>query len=1006
MADADEDIWGDDFDDFDLILATQVLEAEEQQRAQKSALVTASKIGDRGSGGTMSPTQAAQAFAYRRQNLQLTQESEPFQLSESMMSQDPQSCIKHLHSVYTSEKNKNQKLANDLLAAQGESCNLRRQVETLKHSQQEEIINRMKRERDEKQKAEDEKRNLEKEVKSLKTELRLAHDEVSNARSKAAMYSASSGRLSVGGAKAVGPNSTIIRTPSPLGATAGQSNSARFRSDPNLSSVQTKTPSRSQVQAVTSPPPEEKKPKVQVQSKSIQANEDVRGVEISDSQVFGKDSIDISHLESVASTKISETRQLIFFKLKSIIEKEFININPVLEQIVAAAPKEIMRRFVRFTASKTHFADVINSMFQWGIEYQRKKEAEANGEYVEVKYPTLPSIKNPPILDTSLFVVNLEQHFVYGSAWDALCMVKTLLKKLLNGLEGDRRFRLYEIGNLRTLWSFLAWTKAMWKFILFEEELEGVVDLHGGKDVWAKELKDWTGLILKIDWRDFYVPELESVVRRFSLSILENIVTLGYFEQMQRRYEILYCILKDTLTKDIHRNEKTIKCCLSIVTWSIADRAIFNYLCLGSNDGECLAYLLGEFGLKCFRETKDQHLAVNLVFYYFNVLETLLLDKPYYYFASKIARPNANFSCPRNLEDAEEEKKEVQNKNVNQVADTFDEMDVDVMMSSQFVCPDKFLEEGVREQILSRSRNVELDSCWILPHHWEVTGLDPSEVKPCQCRKSLLGSAFIMIHSIMGFWKQSFIEGEMKIEKLEALDEQELQKLEDMFKGSEISCTTDSEERERYSQLSDKIKSLRQFVLKSVDSTGKESEEDSNCCLELTWDELLVQRKDLVGTLPDEPAWLKEKQRPENIFDCLMRHGMVLMHFLDNENQNMAAAIGSEAFFCFTSLASDFRFYVNNMRITEVERALISEFTTLDDESEESFEENAPAEEDSDTDDDFNEDSIADVDLMPEFDMSFITDVPDNFVKSKFTEEKFEKAFKCFELEREAELFD
>lgn len=74
-----------------------------------------------------------------------------------------------------------------------------------------------------------------------------------------------------------------------------------------------------------------------------------------------------------------ETREKIFQKLDQIVELQYQLILPTLGQVVKTAPTEIMRRLVRNVELKSAFPGVVDTMFQWGMDQERKNARATAG---------------------------------------------------------------------------------------------------------------------------------------------------------------------------------------------------------------------------------------------------------------------------------------------------------------------------------------------------------------------------------------------------------------------------------------------------------------------------------------------------------------------------------------------------------------------------------------------------------------------------------------------------
>lgn len=1002
MANVDN-AWGDweDDDDDDFVLACSQLYEEEKLQMLKSAGSTST------GGPSITPNLAAQAFNSRRETLNQNTSTSSYMQSENIPV-ELESQIQFLNKQCATEKSKAVQLSSELYAAKGESTNLRRQVEKLKHEQQEELCGRLKKEQEDKQRHEDEKREYQKKLSALQTQLREANNHITRLETKNAHLNAN---RSIGGA--IGQSQQLTKAPSvsPFASPASATQPApRHKSDPNLrTNLQQRTLKNLQSLSTSTLTEDlEQTKKAELLDKEIQANASVLELENIYENVFdGAEQLRVSNLEDLVSLKLAAVRREIFETTRKLVHLEFINnTKNLIDSIVVRAPKEIMARFTRGIEIKTCFPDLVENMFLYGIQAQRRKENERKGDIVQKKYPKLKSGLSPQIIDMDKVYPVLESHFVYDSAWLALKHIKTQFITLLSELSGENRFRLYEFGNLKTLWELLVWTRHLWKYILFEEEFEDILSRHG-RDTWIEELKTWTGLILKIDWRDFYVPELEKLVRGLSLSILEIIVTTGYFDSSQRRYEILYCILKDTLLRDHLRTEQFLRRCLNIITWSISDsRNILNYLCINNNDGNCLARVLGDNVLKCFIETKSPYKATNLLLCYFHLLESLMIKHTPQFF-STVARPP--LVLPDDSEDENDSDTDDESKipAMEQRIGGTEDMDVD-NMCSQFACSEKYKFEDGSSERAKRFNNVTAASCWINPEEWEIPiaeTLDSDKGRPCQCRKILLGSTFVMLYRVVQWWKDSFVKREKEIEKRETIDAIALEKLKvlTLSKGKDGQIAID-----RMTSLSRKLTSLQNHIIAAVNKDNDndaEKEEDDDKVLERTWD-VLIKAWNPPNDLPASMCGNLDKLIPTTIFDMAMRTGILLMHFCNFHSENIALAAGSEAFNCFTLLVSEAKVFEKQPCITEAEKRFLKEIIRSgedDSEIEKGLNDSATF-----TDDDEEDEASTSNVQLPDFDEFedlSLEGFPDDQLRT-FSESEFDRAFQTFEREINSSILD
>lgn len=933
----------DDDEDFDMLLyqTTQIVEQEEERKLNELRTQTRTRGIGSGDGPTMTPKVAAHAFDLRRENLPPPESNgysmlDPLSSTSQDYSRYPEEAankIRHITQLYATERSKTFKQGNELLAEKGQCTNLRRQLEALKQQQLEDQFNRMQKERLDKKRLDEEKKQAMQNFKSLQTELRIANNQIAKERAKSAMLNASN--RSVGGALSQNHSRGELN----LSKTMHQSPpvTPKHRSDPYLNTPTQQMSWMNRSEAATTPPAVgttttitiqtgNQPIKVDVEEKGFQINATVEEQQARTKEVFtgerGEEEAHVNKLEDEECLyTVEEIRTKIHATLQRLIHREYdVNVKSLLKEFAAAAPVEIMARYTRGIELKTHFPDLIENMFLYGIQEKRKKESQDRGEFNQKNYPKLPNSKNPEIIDLPMLEDKLEGCFI-NSAWEALAEVKRQLTNFLSTLSGNIRFRLYEYQNLETLWKLLSWAKYLWRFVIFEEEFDEIVKAY---PTWKDELQAWTGLVLKMAWRDFYILELEQLVREFCLDILEIIVTSGYFDSSQRRYEILYCILKDTLVKDHLRDEKALIKTLNIISWSVGDnRNILNYLCMNKNDTNCLARILGEQVVKCFKETDCPKKATALLLHYFHLLETLMVASPLEFF-SKIARG------PDQAETAEAVDLETQDptndnsclkKYINDNSENMD-ADADVMMCTQFACPDKYkFEEGTKERA-KQFNKVEAASCWISPREWEVKMGDNTnktpEGSPCQCRKILLGNAFLMMYQLVPWWRQAQVKRENLTELMQTLAYQEKRDLDE-----DIRQPWSPEWKEN---LTKHLNSLTDFILnKLADNFGDDEPqktlqiEEADAELEIPWDIFLKN-----WNVP-ERLFVDSRRIKGTIFDFAVQSGLLFMNFCNFYSDNIALAVGSEPFNDFNLMVSAANMRAKNPWIKEAQIRFLTE---------------------------------------------------------------------------------
>ncbi len=82
------------------------------------------------------------------------------------------------------------------------------------------------------------------------------------------------------------------------------------------------------------------------------------------------------------ASKSVDIREKIFEKIDEIVELQFQLILPTLDHVRKLAPTEIMRRLVRTSDIKAAFPSVVDTMFQWEVDQERKAKAETKGLFI------------------------------------------------------------------------------------------------------------------------------------------------------------------------------------------------------------------------------------------------------------------------------------------------------------------------------------------------------------------------------------------------------------------------------------------------------------------------------------------------------------------------------------------------------------------------------------------------------------------------------------------------
>jgi len=201
----------------------------------------------------------------------------------------------------------------------------------------------------------------------------------------------------------------------------------------------------------------------------------------------------------------SRVRDKVFRSIERMVDLRFQLNLPLLESIVKRAPKEIMRRLVSQPEEiKSVFPDMVDYMYLWGIEKERKTVRAAMGLPEPPRVPPLPRSDAGGWEDFFRTVLAIEIRMREDGIWGGLMEVKDALEELLRSVAGtEGRVKMYERPTLGRLWKLLAWAEELWRCVVIEEDSDPeLVKRH--KQKWADELEGWTGLVLKTDWRDYF----------------------------------------------------------------------------------------------------------------------------------------------------------------------------------------------------------------------------------------------------------------------------------------------------------------------------------------------------------------------------------------------------------------------------------------------------------------------------------------------------------------------
>ncbi|XP_035710324.1 uncharacterized protein LOC110853174 isoform X2 [Folsomia candida] len=626
------------------------------------------------------------------------------------------------------------------------------------------------------------------------------------------------------------------------------------------------------------------------------------------------------------------TREKIFEKMDKIVDLEFQLMQPCLKYVTQIAPRNIMKKQIKRCEIKYAFPSVVDIMFQWGLEEKRRKERIETG----IKEPLPPILPSKFGTGPQYFDIKnaISIRFKYGGTWGALGEVRDWLQKLFKSMEGQARFRLYEFNTLMNFWRLIFWANQLWRGVLIEEEETELVLKN--RQQWVKELRGWTGLVLKCDWRDYFSETLEIELRKLTLGILESIVLSGYFEQTANRYEILYRIMKDVLGHEWFRSTLNVQRIVRITTWSISDLCIVRYLCFKRNEANtCLARMIGESVLKSCQEASNNptdiaRLFIDLAF----LLETLMRDKVTPYHQSKYAR--------QELGEDDVSKKAITPQPSNPKPELSnlrtEDMEVDDSVpSSQFACPVKYnVTPSVEVPAVDDTDLLKSClSCWLDPTKYE----DPyGRDKLCQCRKALMGSAITVLRMVFDAWLARHLEYTRNLETRLIREQEELDRLEyikSSLSGREtppISCQEDSDAsmskekggtdrlnflRTKKAYIEGMMEDMENFMNEKL--TYHRQEWNLNDC---------IQSKKLLPSTDSLPSYIVEMQKIPDVFDLALAKGLLIMDFLRTRSDNLAAALGTDAYKTFLRLIPALKLYMFQINLTKNDRELIMGMST------------------------------------------------------------------------------
>jgi hypothetical protein len=173
---------------------------------------------------------------------------------------------------------------------------------------------------------------------------------------------------------------------------------------------------------------------------------------------------------------------------------------------------------------------------------------------------------------------------------------------------------------------------------------------------------------------------------------------------------------------------------------------IVNFIFIANS---CLARLIGENVLRLCRESRHPYDSVAIARLYLDyayLLETLMSNKPLSYHQSKYARQfvgaddsGGEESLPRSSPYQNSEEMSMDSQ--------------DIIAMSQYACPIKYNLTSAIQPMEVDDEDVEpLENtvcCWLAPVKYEDSH---GQMKLCQCRKVLMGSAISMLKIVFDAW--------------------------------------------------------------------------------------------------------------------------------------------------------------------------------------------------------------------------------------------------------------
>jgi hypothetical protein len=163
------------------------------------------------------------------------------------------------------------------------------------------------------------------------------------------------------------------------------------------------------------------------------------------------------------------------------------------------------------------------------------------------------------------------------------------------------------------------------------------------------------------------------------------------------------------------------------------------------------------------------------------------------------------------------------------------------------------------------------------------------------------------------------LEYEKEMERIEIQEMDTLGKLQSLELADDDE--TESEQRQMEKECLANLQEKKTLINKLLPKAKKVLKKET-FTREWNWDDVINRKKEIIDDDETLPFCVLEFKRQHNLFDLAISKGLVVMSFLQSRSENLAAAIGSDAYKVYMKITPLMRLYIDQFSFNRVSRKL------------------------------------------------------------------------------------